>query len=81
MCDYDCYMHVVNVQEAKTSLSELLAEAVAGGEVVIAEGGKPLARLVGIEQSQSRPVAGRLKGRVWMAPDFDAPLEDFAEYS
>jgi len=26
-------------------------------------------------------VAGRLKGRIWIAPDFDAPLEDFAEYS
>ncbi|MCC6130678.1 MAG: type II toxin-antitoxin system prevent-host-death family antitoxin [Acidobacteria bacterium] len=38
-------MRVVNVHEAKAKLSELLEEAVAGGEVVIARRGKPVVRL------------------------------------
>ena len=39
-------MTVVNVHEAKTQLSRLLAQAEAGEEVVIARRGEPVARLV-----------------------------------
>jgi prevent-host-death family protein len=37
---------IVNVHEAKTKLSELVAEVEAGAEVVLARSGKPVARLV-----------------------------------
>lgn len=73
-------MHVVNVHEAKAKLSELLEEAVAGGDVVIARRGAPVVRLVVVDAARPRPVPGRLKGRIFMAPDFDAPLEDFTDY-
>jgi len=36
----------VNVQEAKTHLSQLLSRAEAGEEIIIARGGSPVARLV-----------------------------------
>lgn len=39
-------MVTVNVHEAKTHLSWLLAEAEAGEDVVIARNGKPVAKLV-----------------------------------
>ena len=39
-------MTTVNVREAKTNLSKLLAQVEAGEEVVIARNGKPVARLV-----------------------------------
>jgi hypothetical protein len=29
---------------------------------------------------ERRPVFGCLKGQIWMADDFDAPLEEFKEY-
>ncbi len=38
-------MPIVNVHEAKTNLSRLLARVEAGEEIVIARGGKPIARL------------------------------------
>ena len=39
-------MSTVNVHEAKTNLSRLLARVAAGEEIVIAKSGKPVARLV-----------------------------------
>ena len=71
---------MVNVAAAKANLSALIQEAVAGGEVIIARRGKAAVRLVVVEKARPQPIAGRWRGRVWMAPDFDAPLEDLADY-
>jgi prevent-host-death family protein len=65
----------VNVHEAKTHLSKLLEQVEAGGEVVIARAGKPIARLVPFARPGKR-VLGQDAGRVTIAPDFDAPLPD-----
>ena len=43
-------MAVVNVHEAKTHLSRLLAQVEAGEEVIIARNGKPVARLVSVQR-------------------------------
>lgn len=68
----------VNVLEAKTQLSRLLDRAEAGEDVIIARAGHPVARLVPIlaEPLQSPRVLGVLKGKGWMAEDFDAPLDE-----
>jgi prevent-host-death family protein len=66
----------VNVHEAKTHLSRLLQRVAAGEEVTIARAGKPVARLVAVEEKkQIRPV-GFARDEVWIADDFDAPLPD-----
>lgn len=44
----------VNVHEAKTRLSELLARVERGDEIVIARGGRPIARLVAFEPPAER---------------------------
>jgi prevent-host-death family protein len=44
----------VNIAEAKAHLSDLVARAAAGEEIVIARAGKPLAKLVPLPQSQPR---------------------------
>lgn len=70
----------VNVLEAKTQLSRLLDRAEAGEEVIIARAGHPVVRLVPITTGalDAPRVLGVLKGKGWMADDFDAPLdEDF----
>lgn len=67
-------MDVVNVQEAKTHLSQLLQRVAAGEEIVLARSGVPVARLVPITTSPRRP--GRGKGRLTLSDDFDAPLPD-----
>jgi prevent-host-death family protein len=67
----------VNIHEAKTHLSRLLARVAKGEEVVIAKAGKPLARLVPIDRARTVADAFDLyNGQVWIAPDFDAPLPD-----
>lgn len=46
----------LNVQEAKTRLSQVLAQVEAGEDVVIARGGKPIVRLVPVAGPPPRPV-------------------------
>ena len=68
----------VNVHEAKTKLSQLLAEVEGGREIIVARNGKPVAKLIPFptegKKKGFRP--GTLKGEIWMSPDFDAPLSD-----
>jgi prevent-host-death family protein len=65
----------VNIHEAKTHLSRLLARVAAGDEVVIAKAGKPIARLVPVAPSGRRSL-GADRGRGFIADDFDAPLPE-----
>ena len=66
----------VNVYEAKTHLSKLLRRVRAGEEIVIADAGKPIARLVPVDDSVGPRTLGGDEGLVWIADDFDAPLPD-----
>lgn len=66
-------MAMLNLYDAKTQLSALVDRAAGGAEIVIAKNGRPMAKLVAYRQgARRRP--GRAKGRIRMAPDFDAPL-------
>lgn len=73
-------MRMVNVHEAKTTLSKLLEVVSRGEDVIIARAGKPVARLIPFVVPNA-PL-GMDKGLVTIADDFDAPLpaaivEDF----
>lgn len=65
----------VNMHQAKSSLSRLVERALAGEEVVIARNGEPLVKLVPVEKKRERRVPGRMKGQIWIAPDFDEMSE------
>jgi prevent-host-death family protein len=67
----------LQLAEAKAHFSEIVQKAMLGELIVITKENRPVVRLVAIKPAQRVPGTG--KG-VWMAPDFDAPLEDFAEY-
>jgi prevent-host-death family protein len=69
-------MQVVNVHEAKTRLSKLLALVEQGEEILIARNGQPVARLVKADAAPDRRVPGLDKGRIWYADDLDAPLSE-----
>ena len=76
-------MATVTILEAQSTLSDLIHRATLGEEVVITENNMPIARLVpeSVLPSKKPRMAGTLRGTVLhMAPDFDAPLEDFKEY-
>jgi prevent-host-death family protein len=64
-------MKRVNVQEAKTHLSRLLEEAVAGEEIIISKAGRPYVRLTPCLPEQTPRELGGWRGRVWIADDFD----------
>ena len=68
----------VNLYEAKTQLSSLVERAAKGEEIVIAKAGKPIARLLPLEESldQPRVPGGNYLGVTHLADDFDAPLPD-----
>ena len=68
--------HSVNVHEAKTQFSKLLARVERGHEVLISRAGKPVARLVPHQTKPPRPVFGADRGRLVVPDDFDQPLPD-----
>ena len=67
----------VNVHEAKTHLSRLLAAVERGERVVIARAGKPVATLEPVPHERPPRVPGRDKGKVIIHSNFDDPLPDF----
>lgn len=71
-------MIVVTIHYAKTNLSRLLAEVEAGGEVVIARGKTPVAKLVPTPAEPVKPkrYAGMWKGRIGFDGSFFNPLPE-----
>ncbi len=75
-------MSTITLEEAQSQLPQLIGKLEPGEEVIITSGNQPVARLIGERKKKKQPRQfGALKGTVlYMAPDFDAPLEDFKEY-
>ena len=64
-----------SVHEAKTNLSRLIAETLAGGEVVIARGNVPVVRLVPVT-ARGRRCLGVLTGKITIDAGFEEPLPE-----
>lgn len=73
-------MKQINMYEAKTNFSRLVAEAMQGEDIVIARDGVPLVRLVPVVPLTKPGLIGLLKGKVQISEDFDEPLEEFEPY-
>ena len=67
----------MKLAEAKARFSEVVQTAMLGETIVITKENRPVVRITAIKPAKRMPGTG--KG-IWMAPDFDAPLADFAEY-
>ncbi len=74
----------ITIDEAQARLKDVIRQLAPGEEVVITENQQPVAKLVGEPSRPARPPRpgpGLCKGMItYMAPDFDAPLEDMKEY-
>ncbi len=71
-------MQTVNIHAAKTHLSRLIDAVIEGEEIVIARSGRPVARLVPLQQ-EAKPgqrQLGILGGKLKVPDDFDAPLSE-----
>jgi prevent-host-death family protein len=65
----------INIHQAKTHLSRLVEDVAGGSEVLIAKGGRPMARLVPLGRDFTPRRPGLLKGKLRIAEDFDRSLE------
>jgi prevent-host-death family protein len=65
-------MDTFNIHEAKTHLSKLIERVAAGEDIVIAKAGRPVAKLVPFVENKKPRKAGSLKGKLWLAPDWDS---------
>jgi prevent-host-death family protein len=66
---------IINIHEAKTHLSRIIDEVAAGGEVIIAKAGKPMARLTSLAGEPRPKKLGLLKGKLKVDDDFNEPLD------
>lgn len=69
-------MQTINIHQAKTNLSKLIAKTASGEEVIIARAGKPVAKLVPLKKKLQPRKLGLWKGKVWVSPDFDDEDEE-----
>ncbi len=72
-------MFITNISEAKAQLSALIERVVRGEEIIIGKAGRPVAKLVKYERSETRRRPGALAGRIRIADDFDELPDDLAE--
>lgn len=69
-------VEIVNMHQAKSSLSRLVERVLAGEEIVIARKGEPLVKLVPLPKERKPRVPGRSKGKIWIAPDCFDPMTE-----
>jgi prevent-host-death family protein len=69
-------MPIVTIHAATTNLSQLIARAEAGEEIILARGEGPVARLVPIRPTEAGRRFGALQGQVSVGPEFFEPLPD-----
>jgi prevent-host-death family protein len=74
-------MSTINLDSAQTQLPNLIKEAISGKVVIITKDGKPLVKLVPVATPKPKALFGSAKDLISMSEDFDAPLDDFQEYS
>jgi prevent-host-death family protein len=67
----------INIHQAKTHLSRLVEDVAGGSEILIAKGGRPMARLVPLRRDDSPRRPGLLKGKLKISDEFDRPAEQF----
>jgi prevent-host-death family protein len=73
-------MQVFSVREAKTRLPSLLEQMESREDVVIAQAGTPVARLVPYQAPRRRIAPpGAMEGEGRIAEDFDAPMDELFE--
>ena len=73
-------MQTVAFEKAQATLADLLRQVAGGEEFTITQNGEPKAKLSAAPRQHAEARAGSLPGKIWMSPDFDAPLDDFKDY-
>ena len=67
------------MHEAKSQLSRLVEQALAGEDIIIAKAGKPMVKLVPVEHATRPREPGRYKGQISLSNDFDKTPEELID--
>lgn len=75
-------MTSLEIERAPSDLQQLVVDLEPGEELVLTDSGTPMAKIVRLPTQSAVPrKAGSAVGKIlYIAPDFDAPLEEFKEY-
>lgn len=73
-------MKNIDIKQVKQVLPQILEQDI-DDLIIITKQGLPIAKIVGISKKKKQRVFGSAKGLIKMTDDFDAPLEDFKEYT
>lgn len=74
-------MSTLTLEEAQSRLKDIIEALSPGEEIIIVQDDQPIAKLTRADRQSWPCKAGSAKDKIpWIAPDFDAPLEDFKEY-
>ena len=74
-------MATMNLEQVQSQLAELIAGLTPSEPLVITQDGRPVATLTRSGRQEWPCKAGNAKDQIlWIAPDFDEPLEEFKEY-
>jgi len=72
-------LKTINMHEAKSQLSRLVEQALAGEDIIIAKAGKPMVKLVPVEHGIRPRKPGRYKGQISLSKDFDKTPEELID--
>jgi prevent-host-death family protein len=74
-------VRTVNIHHAKTHLSRLVEEAAKGEPFIIAKAGKPLVKVVPLDEPPAREMKrfGFLRGQISVPDDFDTMFAEEIE--
>lgn len=71
----------VSLEQAQSSLADIVHRLSAGDEIIITEGDRPVARIIPVPPNKPPRQLGTMRGSVLaISPDFDAPIDDFKDY-
>ena len=70
----------INIEQAQSSLKELIARTATGEKVIITQNNRPVAQLVPVAQQSPSPRFGSCQGMLEVAADDDEYLNDFRDY-
>ncbi|MBA3480507.1 MAG: hypothetical protein H0T51_01720 [Pirellulales bacterium] len=75
-------MTAISIDQASAQLPSLLSNLAPGEEILLTDGGKPVAKVTPVENSEPQPKRrlGSAKGILTIVSEDDEHLNDFAEY-
>ncbi|HPO15139.1 MAG TPA: type II toxin-antitoxin system Phd/YefM family antitoxin [Candidatus Hydrogenedentes bacterium] len=74
-------MTTMAIEQAQENFAKLIDDVTLGEHIVITRNHVPIAELIPVTHPNQKPVFGSAKGMISISEDFDAPMDDFQDYT